>query len=89
MIALLLLAVASFALPNIVIDIGRAKHQTWIELHRTLGFVASFSALGWAVVLAIGFWQLGRKVLWALLALPLVLYWETIWLLGHFAATFS
>jgi hypothetical protein len=89
MTSLSALAVCVYYFPDVLLNYERTEQRTWLDLHRIVGEAAILSSLIWLVLLAIACRRLGRKALWALLALPLVLFWDVMWVVANFTATFQ
>jgi hypothetical protein len=90
-------AIALYALPEILFRAGwrggAAPNPTlpgavWHRFHNALGILAGFSTLLWLVLLVLLYRRYKGRVLWALLAAPLVLYWNFVWLIGCYTASF-
>jgi|SRR5580693_8024562 hypothetical protein len=62
--------------------------QNWRSWHRLLGIFALTSTVIWVFLFLRSYGRFGKRVIWALLAAPMVLYWDGVWYMGYCCATF-
>jgi hypothetical protein len=59
---------------------------TWTGMHRTVGEFLVAANIASVILVAIAYTQYGRRSGWALVGFPFILYWDVMWLMGHFTA---
>lgn len=86
-----LIAFAGFAscLVRAFVRDAIVRNQPWAQLHRATGWLLAGFTIAWIILFAFSARRFGRRICWALIAFPLILYWDAMWFLGLFFATIS
>jgi hypothetical protein len=65
------------------------QKEPWVQMHWSTGWLLAAFTIGWVVIFTFSLRRFGKKVWWALIGFPFILYWDVMWLLGLFFATTS